>query len=255
MQYDMGKRVAGGEFIRTGSLNKPPRILLNALSSLKSEYLAQGSSISEIISEVWKKGKIKNRDFESPGTLNDRVFRADYEHVVEDEEDDNDGCELCDSSMVVTRRARKDETPKVHYGIIASGNQVMKHGVTRDSISKEHGVVCFEMEAAGLMDNFPCLVIRGICDYCDSHKNKEWQPYAALTAAACAKELLLQIPPEATKPGQKGEQSVTQNAGSSQQHTTISEGPKNYFSGNFTTGGSGKQMIGSTFNTSGPMYF
>jgi nucleoside phosphorylase len=46
------------------------------------------------------------------------------------------------------------------------------------------------MEAAGLMSDFPCLVIRGICDYSDSHKNKAWQEYAAATAAAFAKELL-----------------------------------------------------------------
>jgi nucleoside phosphorylase len=51
------------------------------------------------------------------------------------------------------------------------------------------------MEAAGLMDNFPCLVIRGICDYADSHKNKQWQGYAAATAAAYAKELLSMIHP------------------------------------------------------------
>ena len=51
------------------------------------------------------------------------------------------------------------------------------------------------MEAAGLMDNFPCLVIRGICDYSDAHKNKKWQPYAAATAAAYAKELLGVIHP------------------------------------------------------------
>jgi hypothetical protein len=56
------------------------------------------------------------------------------------------------------------------------------------------GILCFEMEAAGLMNNFQCLIIRGICDYADSHKNKGWQPYAAATAAACAKELLLTIP-------------------------------------------------------------
>ena len=56
------------------------------------------------------------------------------------------------------------------------------------------GVLCVEMEAAGLMDDFPCLVIRGICDYADSHKNKRWQPYAAATAAAYAKELLSTIP-------------------------------------------------------------
>jgi hypothetical protein len=56
------------------------------------------------------------------------------------------------------------------------------------------GILCVEMEAAGLMDEFPCLVIRGICDYADSHKNKRWQPYAAATAAAYAKELLSIIP-------------------------------------------------------------
>jgi nucleoside phosphorylase len=71
----------------------------------------------------------------------------------------------------------------------------MKHGVTRDQFARELGILCFEMEAAGLMDNFPCLVIRGICDYADSHKSKEWQEYAAATAAAYAKEILSVIPP------------------------------------------------------------
>jgi hypothetical protein len=46
------------------------------------------------------------------------------------------------------------------------------------------------MEAAGLMDYFPCLVIRGLCDYSDSHKTKRWQSYAAVVAAAYAKDLL-----------------------------------------------------------------
>lgn len=54
--------------------------------------------------------------------------------------------------------------------------------------------MCFEMEAAGLMNDFPCLVIRGICDYADSHKNKTWQAYAAATAAACAKDILTIVP-------------------------------------------------------------
>jgi hypothetical protein len=72
----------------------------------------------------------------------------------------------------------------------------MRDGVERDRVSAElGGVLCFEMEAAGLMNNFPCLVIRGICDYADSHKNKKWQVYAAGTAAACAKEVLSVIPP------------------------------------------------------------
>lgn len=65
----------------------------------------------------------------------------------------------------------------------------------RDSPRDKFGILCIEMEAAGLMDGFPCLVIRGIGDYADSHKNKIWQPYAAAAAATYATELLCRIPP------------------------------------------------------------
>ncbi|KAF3126429.1 hypothetical protein TWF594_001137 [Orbilia oligospora] len=49
------------------------------------------------------------------------------------------------------------------------------------------------MEAAGIVNEPPTLVIRGICDYSDSHKNKEWQPYAAFSAAVFAKEIVLRL--------------------------------------------------------------
>ena len=55
------------------------------------------------------------------------------------------------------------------------------------------------MEAAGLINDFPCLVIRGICDYANSHKNKCWKNYAAATAAAYAKELLRVTPVHGVK--------------------------------------------------------
>ncbi|KAF6806455.1 Kinesin light chain 5 [Colletotrichum sojae] len=100
-------------------------------------------------------------------------------------------------------RGEHEDNPTIHYGLIASANQVMKNAKIRETLSAEKGVICFEMEAAGLMNHFPCLVIRGICDYSDSHKNKEWQGFAAMTAAAYAKDLLRQIPPnsvEAEKP-------------------------------------------------------
>ena len=85
---------------------------------------------------------------------------------------------------------------RVHYGLIASGNQVIKDAAFRDEINKRLGgkVLCFEMEAAGLMNDFPCIVIRGICDYADSHKNKAWQEHAAAVAAAFAKEFLSVVP-------------------------------------------------------------
>jgi nucleoside phosphorylase len=69
----------------------------------------------------------------------------------------------------------------------------MKDAIVRDTIAKEKGVMCFEMEAAGLMNHFPCLIVRGICDYLDSHKNKQWQGYVAMTAAAYAQDLLTRM--------------------------------------------------------------
>jgi nucleoside phosphorylase len=72
----------------------------------------------------------------------------------------------------------------IHYGLIASGSKLMKDALLRDAPIEEKDILCFKMEAAGLMNHFPCLVIRGICDCSDSHKNKEWQGYAAMAAAA-----------------------------------------------------------------------
>ena len=71
----------------------------------------------------------------------------------------------------------------------------MKDALLRDKFVKENDVLCFEMKAAGLMNQFPCLVIRGNCDYSDTYKNMEWQGYAAMAAAAYAKDLLYRIPP------------------------------------------------------------
>jgi hypothetical protein len=102
----------------------------------------------------------------------------------------------CKMTETIHRSRRRHADPVVHYGLIASGNQVMKDGMNRDSTSSQAGgVLCFEMEAAGLMDTFPCLVIRGICDYYDGHKNDEWQGYAAAVAAGYAKELISLLQP------------------------------------------------------------
>ncbi|KAF3253717.1 hypothetical protein TWF128_006342 [Orbilia oligospora] len=65
----------------------------------------------------------------------------------------------------VVREEREHDNPVVHYGIIASGNQVIKDAIARDKIGKEAKAICFEMEAAGLMNHFPCLVIRGLLNH------------------------------------------------------------------------------------------
>jgi nucleoside phosphorylase len=71
----------------------------------------------------------------------------------------------------------------------------MKDVTVQDKFRIKKNILYFEMEAVRLVNHFLCLVIRGICDYSDSHKNKEWQGYVAMTAAVYAKDLLYQIPP------------------------------------------------------------
>ncbi|KAH8123543.1 hypothetical protein LI328DRAFT_169357 [Trichoderma asperelloides] len=85
------------------------------------------------------------------------------------------------------REARK---PFIHFGTVVSGDSVMKSGHHRDEIAKREGAIAFEMEGAGVWDSFPTVVIKSVCDYADSHKNKMWQKYAAATAAACTKAFL-----------------------------------------------------------------
>lgn len=111
----------------------------------------------------------------------------------------------CDSVMRVARNRLVDTTPQpmVHFGITGSGNSVMKSGQHRDQVAKADGIIAFEMEGAGVWDYFPSMVIKGVCDYADSHKRKGWQGYAAATAAACMKAFLVEWTPEErpTSPG------------------------------------------------------
>ncbi|KAK9850725.1 hypothetical protein MYU51_011815 [Penicillium brevicompactum] len=80
--------------------------------------------------------------------------------------------------------------PHIHIGSIGTGNAVMKSAQHRDQHAHSENIIAFEMEGVGVWDKFSCLVIKGVCDYADSHKSKVWQDYAAAAAAAVAKEVL-----------------------------------------------------------------
>lgn len=189
IQYDFGKTVQEGRFMRTGSLNQPPTVLLNAVTSLQARHRLERPKLTEYLTKMTLDYPRLQKDGTYPGTQHDQLFEAQYDH-----QGDDYTCARCDQRHIVVRDLRRDSVPELHYGLIASANQIMRNGTTRERLQKELGVLCFEMEAAGLMNNFPCLVIRGICDYADTHKDKRWQPYAASTAAAYAKELLYSIP-------------------------------------------------------------
>ncbi|KAK6523259.1 hypothetical protein TWF694_006148 [Orbilia ellipsospora] len=195
-QYDFGKTVQELKFQATGHLNKPPTLLHTTVSGIKAEYEMKGHQLDETVAGILKKWPRLRKKYKRPDPKSDRLYHS---HIVHPPNDEGSCSEICGDglSKLVSRDDRDEEEesiPVVHYGLIASANQVMKDASIRDILIKEKDVLCFEMEAAGLMNHFPCLVIRGICDYSDSHKNKEWQGYAAMTAAAYAKDLLLRIP-------------------------------------------------------------
>ena len=191
LHYDMGKWKHDRKFHIESHLNKPPKILLKAVELLQSDHDFGEGEMKQYIDEVSKKStKLPAlKDYRFPGRDQDQLFKENYHHAG------GGNCSTCDVEETEKRLCRESDDPVVHYGLIASGNAVIRSAQYRDELRDAWNVSCFEMEAAGLMDDFPCIVIRGICDYSDDHKHKLWQPYSAVVAAAYAKDLLRVIHP------------------------------------------------------------
>jgi nucleoside phosphorylase len=195
-QYDFGKTIQDQSFRTTGLLDQPPALLRAAVGGLKAQYEAYGHQLDEAVSSILEKNPRLRRKYGRPDKSSDRLYQSRVTHPANDDAGCKAVCSDDPPSMVMRpERTEEDDNPTIHYGLIASANQLMRDALVRDTLAAEKNVLCFEMEAAGLMNHFRCLVIRGICDYSDSHKNKEWQGYAAMVAAAYAKDLLCRIRP------------------------------------------------------------
>ncbi|KAK5997071.1 hypothetical protein PT974_02423 [Cladobotryum mycophilum] len=198
VQWDLDKAEVGASFNQTGPLNTPPLLLLTALTLLETYHDLSGSKIPEYLDELKEKWPRLAPRYLRSDSLKDVLFRANYNHInsnppifadADDEDEADDSCKFCDKTMIMKQKHREMH---VHYGLVASGNQVIKGAIFRDRLNEDLGgnVLCVEMGAAGLMNDFPCLIVRGICDYADSHRNKDWQEHAAAVATAFTKELL-----------------------------------------------------------------
>ncbi|KAJ5491643.1 Disease resistance protein [Penicillium diatomitis] len=191
IQYDHGKAKAG-QFERKGSLAPPPTALLNAAR----EVAVQRQRVDD--DPIWmnlhriQTGRRGLRRFKYPGAANDYLYPPSYPHGQEGVPCEKCGC---DPGQRIERPTDEEDDSfiVVHRGTIASGELVIKDAQKRDDLAQEHGVLCFEMEAAGALTDFPCIVIRGISDYCDSHKNDQWHGYAAAVAAAYARQLFFHM--------------------------------------------------------------
>ncbi|KEF53021.1 uncharacterized protein A1O9_10929 [Exophiala aquamarina CBS 119918] len=189
VQYDLGKNTTSG-FSRKGYLLPPPQQWIHVVSQMRSNHrLTKQNKITIYLSDMLRRYPDLT-EYQRPPPQSDVLYTQDNLHVFGEET-----CLKCDQTRVIQRSPERHE-PTIFYGLIASGNQVMKNAVQRDEISRDAGcALCFEMEAAGVVNDFPSLVVRGISDYADSHKNDDWHAYAAAAAAGCAKELLSYVGP------------------------------------------------------------
>ncbi len=190
VQYDLGQRLPE-RFQRKDALmdsfgrpNAEIRALMARLKGIRSQQMLQ-SRVADYMTVLQGESKLAAL---YPGVAHDRLFEAMYRHAS-----DGMSCEECGCNGKLVPRRRLEQAnrqPAIHFGLIASGDTVMKSGKDRDTIAQQEGVIAFEMESAGVWETFPCVVIKGACDYADSHKTKAWQRYAAATAAACTKAFL-----------------------------------------------------------------
>jgi nucleoside phosphorylase len=183
--YELGKETtnAGFQPLHQGHvLAMTEQLIRSAIGSIKGRAPEKGPPPFLQYYEAMKGKEHAAGTFSDPGQEHDTLF------VTEKDELERAANRPLRSVSCRTR---------VWYGPIGSGEKLMKDSRKRDELRDRYDLIGLEMEAAGIMNRIPVGVIRGVCDYGDTHKNKKWQPYAAAMAAAYAKAVLAEIP---TKP-------------------------------------------------------
>ncbi|KAH6605145.1 kinesin light chain [Trichoderma cornu-damae] len=218
VQYDLGRKYPN-EFVRKdtvdddlGKHDKNIRGLL-AIFNTGSGQDKLEERTAHFLRQLQEKAAKHQARYRYPGASEDRLFQPGYRHKHHAsatcicsgchgsadpvcDEALASACDAlgCDERYLVKRRRLEGrgepQKPAVHIGAVASGDTVMKSGEDRDRIAEKEGVIAFEMEGAGVWEEMPCLVVKGVCDYADCHKNKAWQDFAAATAASAAKAIL-----------------------------------------------------------------
>ncbi|KAF7510532.1 hypothetical protein GJ744_006378 [Endocarpon pusillum] len=215
VQYDFGKKYPEGFSERNtvgDNLGRPSLEIRSSFAQLKT-FQNRKSMEKKIVTYLeGLQSQLPRANHPGPGT--DRLYKPSYlhkhhrsvvgvpcDHCAQGKEKicatalrmncEELGCE--ENNLVNRKRLANDQglQPVVHFGKMGSGNTVMKSAEDRDRLAQRDGIIAFEMEGAGVWDQLPSIVIKGVCDYADSHKNKQWQSCAAATAAACMKAFLM----------------------------------------------------------------
>lgn len=184
ISYDLGKETDSGFELLDGGrvLAKTESVIRSAIGAIKNDIPSRRMRFLDFYEDI----KDEEHDFElsmdqtfrDPGQDKDKLYSVNPDGV----------------EYELPRPKRPDgERTRVWYGPIGSGDKLMKNSQERDRLRDLYGIIGLEMEAAGMLSSLPVGVIRGVCDYGDNHKNKQWQPYAAAMAASYAKAVLMKI--------------------------------------------------------------
>ncbi|KAJ0418894.1 hypothetical protein BJY00DRAFT_314571 [Aspergillus carlsbadensis] len=214
LKYDFGRQYPGGFQRKTDHIQdtfgRPVRRIRTLLNGLRAENSRR--EFQEQTQQYLQTLQRTHGRWNHP-RVRDVLFKASYLHkhydrgpgsvwcTCRNSGSSDEICEValgqpcddldCDRSEAVRYRDSSENTlPAVYIGTVASADTVMKSGQHRDEIVRKEKVIGFEMEGSGVWDNVPCIIIKGVCDYADSHKNKLWQAYAAATGASAAKTFL-----------------------------------------------------------------
>ncbi|KAL3481062.1 hypothetical protein BJX99DRAFT_254040 [Aspergillus californicus] len=167
--------------------NAPPKAMLKALDTLNRDVQNHGPQILATVKDIMDRNPaFEKREGAIPDIATDRLFQSDYQH-------ESYKCEECDTTKLVTpaRQPRSENIAVVHQGTIATAGVTVVDTYTRDRLIRANPeYLCMDDGLWIMGTQWPCLVIRGVSHYADSHFNDDWISYATLNAGAYAKILL-----------------------------------------------------------------
>jgi nucleoside phosphorylase len=230
VQYDFGRQYSDRFVRKDtveDNLSQPNKDIQGLLKSFETDrvitLLEQRTAAS--LQELQAKSAARQRQgkdkYKYPGTARDMLFEVDHRHkhrgsaaciccacVLDTDPVCDEALKLpcdklgCEATHLKARERLNEkqqleqedniaaQNPTLHIGAVASGDSVIKSAKHRDAIAESESIIAFEMEGAGVWKEVPCIVVKGVCDYADCHKNKGWQNFAAATAACVAKAIL-----------------------------------------------------------------
>lgn len=205
IRYDYDLAIKRQDFHQTMTRIRPPPFVQSAVLDLRAQHKINGFGIQEQIDQLLATHPHLRKEFSRPPAERDRLFRPEFDHFSLCGHTKH--CQAGSEYLIVRQERGDDNESVVHYGSIATARLFVRDARFRDEMASDLGVICFARDApgfgdrddlpfAGPLDDLPFVVIRGICDYADSHRNNEkWEGYAAMAAAVYAKNLLGRIDP------------------------------------------------------------